>query len=160
MDNKTVFDLMEVIFGNEETVGRPFEFTEDGDGNFVEAIKVITSCPNCGHGQEVMIISDKRPIPASCDNCGLGENYLDAEISVESKVIIDDIDVNMQNVEHDPEEVAKMMMALANSESRTDSIKGNSGSIDIDTTDEVEILVSSCAFVDPIELGKFEVEEI
>lgn len=155
--DQTIFDLIIIYFGEEETTARPFEFLTDDNDDLIKPIKASTSCPYCGHGQEVdLTYWTEGPIGVQCTECGAGDNYF-----VEQP---ENIDANSDTVNVDRSKIQSELEAeLSDDEEEPDkksiTVK-NSGSITIDESEDVETLKSNCPFVDPIDLGLIEIEEI
>ena len=147
---KNIFDLIKVSFGDRIVDARPFDFTQDENGNFIKCSKAITTCPECGHGQEVYINDGDydEPYQSVCENCGLG-TY---DVNDEDNNIHEDTYIN-ENTDS-PNNDIKI------TKNDDNGIKPLQSKIAISKKDEVEVLVSGCTFVDPIELGLIEIEEI
>ena len=48
MDETSIYDMITVFFGDQETLARPYDFTKDKNDDLVKAMKASTSCPHCG----------------------------------------------------------------------------------------------------------------
>lgn len=141
---KTIFDLVEVKFGDKVTTARPYEFEQDKKGNFIKAIKAITTCPNCGHG-EVVNLDDGLQV--KCSNCNFGsDKYFDRDPSLYSE------DVIINNAQEEIINLLEDRPAI--------KVNSNTSTITIDKSNDVQSLVSNCPFIDPIEIGLFTKDEI
>jgi len=145
MEEKTIYDLIEIRFGKERVLARPFEFDQDKDGNLLCASKAITTCPNCGHGQEVYLGTDD--IVIECDNCGFGKDAY----KVDPQLYAEDVSVDRSLIEDE-------ILNILNEEKKPEGIKTNTKSITVD--EESGSLKSSCPFRDPIEMGLFITDEL
>jgi len=177
MQDKNPLDLISVRFGDEITQARPFDFLTDEEGDLIRPSKAITSCPYCGHGNEINLLDDhtltikngETIIEAWCSNCGAGNSswqYTDGyslnsnidtvSVNRDTSYIdkdIDDLDRDVSDIER---EVLESLY-----EDDTPKIKTNSsGSITIDESKEVQTLKSNCPFVDPVQMGTFVIDEI
>lgn len=154
MENQ--FDLIEVRFGNELTQARPYQFDQDENGNLIKPIKASTICPHCGHGNEVDLSNwGYEIISLKCTNCGAGE-----EDFVEPPKTLDANSTTV-NIERDIEKEIIEALSDGPEKPKREMIDPvNKGSIEIDNSAEIETLKSSCPFVDPIELGKYVLDEL
>ena len=151
---ENLFDLIEVRFGTELIHARPFDFEADEKGDLVKALKASTSCPFCGHGNEVDLSSwHGGTISVKCVNCGAGdEDFSEPEYS---------IDANSDTVYVDRKTEQAILEALEGVGSNDGiDISKNNNSITIDSSEEVETLKSGCPFVDPIQLGIYTLDEV
>ena len=159
---QTIFDLLEVHFGDEVVQARPFEFETDDDDNFIKPLKASTTCPHCGNGQ-VIDIPDVGEIYASCDNCGAGQGYVapceeplySSSITVERPGVNADLD--KEELEN---QITEMLSSDDDDEVAPKITAKDQNTITIDDSSDVQTLKAKCAFVDPIELGLFQVDEL
>lgn len=167
---KSMFDLITVRFADKYTDARPFEFFKDSEDNFIAPAKAITSCPFCGHGQEVDLsyVEDFENISVVCANCNAGnevKEFNDPELSQNPS---SDIVIETPKQYQDADDVeAEILAALAEedlaiiSEDGEESYKTSmKESITIDDSQEIQSLKSSCPFVDPIKLETFQLDEL
>lgn len=161
-----MFDLIDVHFGSEKTTARPYEFDQDDQGNLIKATKAITSCPNCGHGNDVdlTIFFEGEEIIIKCNECGFGY-FKEWEAN-------DDIPLNANSsyVNVDYSDIEKDILSVLNEENTEEDVKKDnkskiikndySGNITIDESNDIQTLKSDCPFIDPIEMGTFVIDEI
>lgn len=153
MEEQTIFDLIEIYFGDEKTAARPFEFSQDDDGNLIKALKASTSCPYCGHGQTVDLNGwIGGAIGVKCENCGAGDSYF-----VEQP---ERSDANFTTVGIDRSEIQSAIESELSEDNNESIVVEPNNSITIDDSNDVQTLKSGCAFVDPIELGLMTIESI
>jgi hypothetical protein len=157
MENETtLLDLITVYFGVEETQARPFDFSKDSNGDLVKALKASTSCPYCGHGQEVNLEGwYGGAIGVKCKECGAGEDFF-----VEQP---DNLDANFATIEINKSNIQSEIEAeLKDDEINTGKsiVINATKSIKIDESKEVQTLMANCSFIDPIELGLMEIEKV
>lgn len=160
---ENMFDMIPVRFGDRETLARPFDFIQDADENFVAPIKGITTCPYCGHGQEVDLQGKVGGdvINLKCFNCGAGEeDFIEPEktpLQPSADIIVDNgplEDMNSSDIEKE------ILAALAEGDEEQGISPDLKVSITIDEDQEIQTLKSSCPFIDPIELGLFQIDEL
>lgn len=153
---KNMYDLVTIFFGDIETQARPFEFTKDDDDNFIEPCKAITTCPKCGHGQEVFINGSDSVFFATCDNCNLGYEEVEYE-DIEDE----DTEDEENRVENTNSiEIQEIKEKLSRNLYKEKCINSISSNIKVEKSDDIEVLTSGCTFVDPISLGTFNLEDL
>jgi hypothetical protein len=180
----SLFDLIVVKFGvDNETYARPFEFEFGSGPDPIKVNKISTTCPNCGAGN-IIDVSDYNiteenndgQFGVSCEECGMGEDTVneaeevkteeskDIEVSPELKEVLNDaygchpsIQVN-----RNPEVPAGLKAAEKEDEIPIPSVPVRTDKIQ--TEDKVNAdeqgLGATCEFIDPIEMGTFEIDEI
>lgn len=149
---QNIFDMIEVYFGNEKITARPFSFTENEHGDFIEPTLASTTCPKCGHGVTIKLLYG---INAVCENCNYGssgQNLNSSVLETDVRETISSIPSLNQIIEDDLE---TQMMKLLNDDKGISAIKNT---ITID--EKSGTLKTSCPFIDPIELGLFTTDEI
>ena len=154
-ETTTILDLITIYFGDQETQARPFDFSKDSKGDLLRPIKASTSCPHCGHGQEVDLENwTHGAIGVQCTNCGAGDNYF-LEQSLNKDANSTTIEVDRSDLEKELEE--DLSTDINTGESIV--IEANN-SITIDDSNDVSSLKSACPFIDPIELGLIQIEQV
>jgi len=156
-----LFDHVPIFIETEEVEGRPYDFEFLSDGTPVRIRKIVTSCPFCGQGNDIDVedltdgLYDGRSFEWQCNICKRGKVglYID---DLDDEYI--DIDVHQNfieedNKENENEELEKMVQKRPD-----ESITSKRDSVTID--DDTGTLKATCAFVDPIELGRFVIDEL
>lgn len=144
---QSIYDLIEVYFGNEVIMARPYSFTEDANGDLINAKLASTSCPKCGHGVIVKLILGRKAI---CENCNYGR---DDDILNDDEY--QEVPFINQHDDDEDDDLEEEMMKLLKDD---DGISGIRDTITID--EQSGNLKTSCPFIDPIELGTFVKDEI
>lgn len=142
---ENMFDLIPVRFGDKDTYARPYSFTQDSEENFLTPIKGITTCPYCGHGQEINF-KDNTILNIKCANCGAGNeepDNINKNTNITNDINVDDIETEI--------------LAAFENNGITPNVKA---SITIDDDNDIQTLKSSCPFIDPVELGLFQIDEL
>ena len=159
-----LFDLIPTKIGEFETYARPFDFEFNDKGEPIVVKKAATTCDKCGSYIEIDCNIDKEGMTliAVCSECGAGSDYI-----LESN----DDKVKLK-VEPEVKEQSGGIKSIKNSNKLVKSdpgiklvksdpgIKAIKGSVVIDENNEVAGLKTGCAFVDPIDLGKFKIDEL
>lgn len=152
---QNVYDLVEVTFGDKKTTARPFEFEKDSKDNLVKPLKAITSCPSCGHGNEIDMSNWTGGIlNARCHNCGVGEEHVNNSLNANHNTVSVSLEQDILNA-LDDQSITEMKPIV-----RTGGIKTRESKITIDSSSEVGSLKAECPFVDPIALNLIEIDEI
>lgn len=156
---ENILDLIEIYFGSEKTTARPFKFHEDDKGNLIEPKKAITSCPNCGHGNEIDLDNffPGEKIVIQCPECGFG--FYESDIIENNNDV--PLDANQSTVSIDYAELEKDILSALSDDKESISIENKyNNNIVIDESEDVQSLKLDHPFIDPIEMGTFVIDEI
>lgn len=138
------FDLVKVDFAGTIVHARPIEFVYDEKSEPIKATKLVTTCPKCGSFNEIdatlIVIVEDVTITAHCGQCG---QKPEATLETQEKPIAV------------PIAKPALMPVVPAVLIRQEAIKSKA-SVDVDDNG----FVSNGVFVDPIELGIFQIEEL
>ena len=76
-DQKTVFDLLNIIIAEEEMAARPVEFTHDEEENITGVTRYETTCPRCSElvqfgTNEIFEDEEGTLYVQGCEDCPIG----------------------------------------------------------------------------------------
>lgn len=155
---QNVYDLVEVTFGDKKTTARPFEFEKDSKDNLVKPLKAITSCPSCGHGNEVDMSNWSGGIlNAKCHNCGVGEEHVNNSLNANHNTVSVSLEQDILNALNSLDDSKQDMKPIIRKDK---GIKGRDSKITIDSSNDVGSLKAECPFIDPIAMKTFILDEI
>lgn len=173
----SLFDLIVVNFGDDETYARPFEFEFGSGPDPVKINKISTTCPGCGAGNIIDVsgynITEENKdsqLSISCEECGLGKDTVDEVVEVEEVIEVNSAPVVKNEatcnqsiqVNRNPEVPVGLAKSVEKEEIPMPSVPIRVDKIQTD--DKVDAdeqgLSATCEFIDPVEMGTFEIDEI